>query len=218
MRGENWEIGLSCKHNHDAVKHQRISPTIDFGDQWLGEALGSADFLELKRIFDQIDMDREAGHVNWNQVQNKDQRYYIPSLQLIIEKIQSHPDQRLLAKHLLSYLIGNQDFYKVIVRKGDNVANTALQIQGFNFNRTLNQPSLDGTNPSTKVAQLSLPQRVIKVGLKPESLNTLEIFFDGGWQISMRVHNATTKLEKSLKMDVRLDGMPPQLFSQTLTV
>ena len=25
-----WEIGLSIKHNHFAVKHSRLSPTIDF--------------------------------------------------------------------------------------------------------------------------------------------------------------------------------------------
>ena len=26
-----WEVGLSIKHNHDAVKHSRLSSNIDFG-------------------------------------------------------------------------------------------------------------------------------------------------------------------------------------------
>lgn len=26
----NWEIGISVKHNHDAIKHSRLSQTIDF--------------------------------------------------------------------------------------------------------------------------------------------------------------------------------------------
>lgn len=35
MRGSDWEIGLSCKHNHQAVKHSRLSDTIDFGKRSL---------------------------------------------------------------------------------------------------------------------------------------------------------------------------------------
>ena len=32
LRKQNgWEIGFSCKHNHHAVKHSRLSDTIDFG-------------------------------------------------------------------------------------------------------------------------------------------------------------------------------------------
>ena len=30
----SWEIGLSIKHNHDAVKHSRLSHKIDFGKEW----------------------------------------------------------------------------------------------------------------------------------------------------------------------------------------
>ena len=29
-----WEIGLSIKHNHDAVKHSRLSHKLDFGKEW----------------------------------------------------------------------------------------------------------------------------------------------------------------------------------------
>ena len=29
LRGKDWQIGLSCKHNHEAVKHSRLSDTID---------------------------------------------------------------------------------------------------------------------------------------------------------------------------------------------
>ena len=33
-RGIKWEIGLSVKHNHFAVKHSRLSNLIDFGEKW----------------------------------------------------------------------------------------------------------------------------------------------------------------------------------------
>ena len=31
----DWEIGISCKHNHSAVKHSRLSASLDFGEKWL---------------------------------------------------------------------------------------------------------------------------------------------------------------------------------------
>ena len=31
-----WEIGLSIKHNHAAVKHSRLSQVLDFGNEWYG--------------------------------------------------------------------------------------------------------------------------------------------------------------------------------------
>ena len=37
---DKWEIGLSCKHNHEAVKHSRLSDTIDFGKEWFGKLRG----------------------------------------------------------------------------------------------------------------------------------------------------------------------------------
>jgi hypothetical protein len=35
-RNIHWEIGLSLKHNHFAVKHSRLAKTLDFGDRWFG--------------------------------------------------------------------------------------------------------------------------------------------------------------------------------------
>ena len=36
IRGANgWEIGISCKHNHHAVKHSRLFATIYFGREWV---------------------------------------------------------------------------------------------------------------------------------------------------------------------------------------
>ena len=33
---QKWEIGISAKNNHRAVKHPRLSSNIDFGNKWLG--------------------------------------------------------------------------------------------------------------------------------------------------------------------------------------
>ena len=35
-KGIEWEISLSVKHNHFAVKHSRLSKGLDFGEKWYG--------------------------------------------------------------------------------------------------------------------------------------------------------------------------------------
>ncbi len=35
----DWEIGLSIKHNHDAVKHSRLSHVLDFGKEVVWRSL-----------------------------------------------------------------------------------------------------------------------------------------------------------------------------------
>lgn len=202
-----WEIGISCKHNHDAVRHQRVSPTIDFGKEWLNSPLSAQEFESIKQIFNQVDGLRSKGINDWNEVIDKEQSFYVPILGVIIQKITSHPDKAQLARHLLQYLIGNHDFYKLIFASVGT-----FYLQGFNFKGTMNLPA-KSFSPSLIVNKLRLPTRLISVGHKPNSKTTIELFFDFGWQVSMRVHNASTSLEKSLKMDVRLTGLPPSLFS-----
>ena len=36
----------------------------------------------------------------------------------------------------------------------------------------------------------------------------VELYLDGGWQFSFRIHNASTKVETSLKFDVQIIGVP----------
>ena len=36
---------------------------------------------------------------------------------------------------------------------------------------------------------------------------------DGGWQFNFRIHNASTKVETSLKFDIQIVGMPATIIS-----
>ncbi len=42
-----------------------------------------------------------------------------------------------------------------------------------------------------------------------------EVVCDEGWQISMRIHSASSRVEPSLKFDVRLVSFPSSVFTQT---
>ena len=45
-----WEIGLSIKHNHMAVKHSRLSKDIDFGEKWYDKRCSQEYWLSLIHI------------------------------------------------------------------------------------------------------------------------------------------------------------------------
>ena len=67
---------------------------------------------------------------------------------------------------LIKYLIGNQDFYKVI--KGRN----KVEIQAYNLHGTLNLP-FGSIKPKAKVSKLKLPTRLIEVVFQENSKTTL---------------------------------------------
>lgn len=50
-RQNQWIIGLSCKHNHHAVKHSRLSDTIDFGAEWFNIPCSKQYFPRSFRFF-----------------------------------------------------------------------------------------------------------------------------------------------------------------------
>jgi hypothetical protein len=40
----------------------------------------------------------------------------------------------------------------------------------------------------------------------------VELYLDSGWQFSLRIHNAATYVEASLKFDVQIVGMPTTII------
>ena len=48
------EIGISAKHNHQAVKHSRLSDKIDFGKEWGGHPVSSRYWKAVKPIFEDM--------------------------------------------------------------------------------------------------------------------------------------------------------------------
>lgn len=204
-----WEIGLSAKSNHFAVKHSRLSDNIDFGKSWLGINCSREYFLEVTKIFGELrDLMKQAkmkGEIlKWRNLSRKQERFYKPVLDAFIKELQRlNEENQVVPSRLLDYLIGRNDFYKVIQTPGHTT------IHGFNLHDTLNRDS-NGRKLSD-VSKLKLPTRIVEV--KPKELNTVIITFDGGWSVSFRIHNARTAVEPSLKFDIQLGGFPSGLYT-----
>ncbi len=204
-----WEIGISAKHNHRAVKHPRLSQTIDFGKSWLNLPASTTYFNEIAPVFSKLKEIRAGSTgVEWSDLDRVHETVYYPVLTAFRKELlrldQSFPS--LVPLRLIQYLLGRQDFYKVIRSKG------IIEIQGFNLHGTLNQ-TVGKQKTRSKINKLKLPDRIIDLSFKANSLSTLELVLNEGWQITFRIHNASSKVEPSLKFDINLISVPQTLFT-----
>ena len=203
-----WEIGLSIKHNHFAVKHSRLAKSLDFGQKWYNIPCSNEYWADIKPIFDYLAEQKKSGK-KWSELPSKDTDVYVPLLEAfkaeILRNCANNPD---IPKRMVEYLLGEFDFYKVISIDTRRIT----QIQTYNLHGKLNQPSKT-TKPKIEVPLACLPTRIVSLDFKPNSTNTLELYMDGGWQFSFRIHNASTKVETSLKFDIQIVGMPTAIIS-----
>ena len=202
-RNIEWEIGLSLKHNHFAVKHSRLSRSLDFGDKWFGVPCSKKYWEDIKPIFDYLVEEKFKG-TNWSELPAKEVDVYIPLLTAFMNEVRrSNENDNSIPRKMVEYLLGEFDFYKVVGIDNKRIT----QIQTFNLHGTLNQSSKKEM-PKIKIPIASLPSRIVSLEFKPNSTNTIELYMDGGWQFSFRIHNASTKVEPSLKFDVQILGIP----------
>lgn len=203
---KQWEIGLSIKHNHFAVKHSRLSKTLDFCDKWLGIPCSKEYWNEVKPIFDTLEKLRGT---KWRDLISKEQDVYKPLLIAFINEIKRKNDiYSDIPKKLTEYLLGYFDFYKII-----SIDNRQLtQIQSYNLRGTLNKSS-SVTRPKIHIPLVALPTRIVLLDFKFNSTNTIELYMNNGWQFSFRIHNASSNIEPSLKFDIQIIGMPTSIIS-----
>jgi hypothetical protein len=210
---QKWEIGISAKNNHRAVKHSRLSNDIDFGQKWLGIPCSVEYFAAVKPVFDSLAKLRTASKATqkWSTLGDYHTSVYVPILDAFKNELLrlDAENPRIVAERLIEYLIGNQDFYKVIKSK------SKVEIQAYNLHGTLNLP-FETVKPKAKVPKLKLPSRLIEVVYQENSKTTLLVTLNEGWQISFRIHNASSRIEPSLKFDINLVSAPHSLFTNQL--
>lgn len=218
------EIGISCKNNHEAVKHPRITENPDFADEWTnGEFHCSDIFMQgMYEIHQKIEEYRSQ-YTKWSEVEDKKDTIYYPIIKLFVDEIRrlgiceetDSEERRAEAKHFteefFEYMFGTQDFYKFI--KDDNSNST--KVYPYNMHGSL-MKSYKGNKNEQAVKSINMPEEIVEVRIKPKSKTTLEIYFDQ-WIISMRLHNADTKITKtSLKFDVQIKAQPRKVMGTIL--
>jgi hypothetical protein len=207
--GINWEIGLSIKHNHFAVKHSRLGSKLDFGKEWFGVNCSNQYWNDVKPVFDNLIDEKKKGTL-WKNMASKEKSVYLPLLSAFVAEIERCYKSKgsAVPTAMVEYLLGKYDFYKVI---GVDKAK-CTKVQAFNLRGNLNQKGIRKT-ATCLVPVVNLPHRIVKIGLKPNSNNTVELYLDEGWQFGFRIHNASSRVEPSLKFDVQIIGMPAAILT-----
>lgn len=104
---------------------------------------------------------------------------------------------------MVEYLVGMKDYHKIV--HYDKKCMTLIYTS--NIHNTLSRPSKT-TVPTMPVPVVQLPKELIALRFRTNSVTTVEMYMDNGWQIGFRLHNASSKVEPSLKFDVAFIGMP----------
>ncbi len=208
VRGTSgWEIGLSVKHNHFAVKHSRLSTSIDFGEKWYGIPCSKKYWDAVMPIFEFL-KEKKSKVTKWSELEDKENDVYVPLLRAFMDEIlRTSEMDSSFPRRMVEYLLGEYDFYKVI--SVDSKCET--DIQPFNLHGTLNKPS-KSRKATLKIPVIQLPDELVAVKMKKDSTNTAELYLNNGWQFSFRIHNASTYVEPSLKFDIKFSGMPTDII------
>ncbi|WRE56832.1 HaeIII family restriction endonuclease [Helicobacter pylori] len=196
-------IGLSIKHNHEAIKHSRLSKDLDFGEKWLGVRVSQNYKDTIKPLFERLENAKKEGML-WRDFPNKEQEIYAPLLQAFkkeVLRINENKNNKVPQK-MVEYLLGKYDFYKAILLEREQ----KTKLEAYHFNHTLNRSV---KNKPKRIIPLSkLPTRMVYFDFKPKSFNTLELVLNEGWSFSLRIHNASSRVEPSLKFDIKLLSIP----------
>jgi hypothetical protein len=192
------EIGLSCKTNHEAFKHSRLSGKIDFVKKWgLGAGCSDEYWAAVRPIFSELAALRKQSSAQrkWSELGDYQARYYIPVLtawrtELLRVAGGDDAESKLAATALSRYIIGEIDFWKVISRPDQ------VRLYAFNTQKSL------GTNRTV------LPNRILGVDNHDGSQYSMTVRMNEGYQFNFRLHNASSRVEASLKFDVQSEGLP----------
>lgn len=196
-------IGLSIKHNHEAIKHSRLSKDLDFGEKWLGVRVSQNYKDTIKPLFERLENAKKEGML-WRDFPNKEQEIYAPLLQAFKKEVLRIDENKKnkVPQKMVEYLLGKYDFYKAILLEREQ----KTKLEAYHFNNTLNRSV---KNKPKRIIPLSkLPTRMIYFDFKPKSFNTLELVLNEGWSFSLRIHNASSRVEPSLKFDIKLLSKP----------
>ena len=206
---ENGDIGISCKTNHDAFKHSRLSGKADFVKSWGLDSAGcSSDYWsEVRPIFDVLRQIRKSsnGNARWENESDVPGRFYWPVLDAFEREIlrldAASSSEAGVASKLVTYLIGIKDFYKVTVRP------TVVELQGFNLGGTL------------AVTRTRLPNQIIGIDKLNGGKYSKTIRFNRGFTFNFRIHSASSRVEPSLKFDVTAISLPPnEVYTNHITL
>lgn len=178
------ELALSVKHNHDALSHPRPYSLV----QWLGLPKGSPLDLDHRRRMQKVSNNfrkSSSGARLFSEVPNQKWELYREVCSESVSTLQTFIKAKGVAR-LFDHLVG-RDFKKVIVRT-DHRSQALKSVQIVDYSTVEPPKSL---SPSVDEKQGSI---------------SMDIEFDNGWKVDMRIHNASSSISSSGQLSLKFDA------------
>lgn len=179
---------ISIKHNHNALKHQRL-PRLPDQCGVINANLKKEFNNNMKNVW--TEFLKKSNKINpkftkFNELKKVkidfiDNNLYYPLIRLVIDFLDKHANNSQNASTFFSFLTGNFNFYTIKDEKEFILIKHFIDI------------------PSPKRFKIKYPYR---------SINTFLLKFDNGWELTFRLHTASSafiknnKLNASTKFDV----------------
>ncbi|MCK8828545.1 HaeIII family restriction endonuclease [Natroniella acetigena] len=204
------EVGISLKSNHDAARHQRVSPRIDIGEEWLGVPADEQYWNDIRDTFNNLEEYCDRNDIiKFKELgDKKNELLYKPACDAVANYLNRAFNKygEKVMKNLIIYLVGEKDFYKAKA----NFNKKRLVVKSYNLRGELNAGE-----------QLPLPTNCLEVSAAKSSRGTpnrVRIILDNGWNINMRIHTASSKVESSLKFDTQLIDSPAERWEKKISL
>ncbi len=162
----------------------------------------------MNPVFDRLRTIKEK-KIAWHDMCDKEDTVYYPIVDAFIKEMnRAYSIDTTITAKLISYLLGIRDFYKVVAIDKKQIT----EFQSFNLRGELNR---DGkrTKATLFIPKADLPTEIISLRFKPDPKSTAELYFNNGWSLSFRIHNASTTVEPSLKFDIQFLGVPTNIIT-----
>lgn len=197
-------LGISCKHNSDYIKSNRITAGQDFADVWCGKKCNSLK-NSLNRRYNIIF--NKYKNMKWSNVPILEKEcLYIDILRLIkyflesINKIEDVKSKAEMISNFAKFYLGSNDYYKFSAFPKKRSKGACGQILGFNFSGNLN---------TDKILLPSVLEDVFIENKKPNEVsNTLIIYFNNDWVFEIRIKNKDDIVGSSVGLETKLLKKP----------
>ena len=206
----NKTVGFSCKNNHEALKHSRLSYKIDFVKDWgLGEKCSQTYWDSIMPVFNDIKNKIETSNktAKWKTAYDTKtigKLVYWPILDAWENELrriyEANPKETV--ENLMAYIVGKHDFYKIIRQEKAK----SVKLQVWNFHKTL---------PYRKT---KYPNAIRSISNFNGSQYSKTICFNQGYTINFRIHSGDGALVQSLKFDIGAIGLPTTIHQQEIEV
>lgn len=193
----SWKIGINFNRKRHSIMHFRLGSKNDFSKEWFGRECSGEYRRAVRPIFELLEIEKRKG-TKWDELLEKHNMIYVPLLQAFVEEIKRNYEiDNAVPRKILEYLTGNEEKYKSISR--DERAITLV-----------NSYKGDAQNAffATTIPADKLPTQLIEISFNAKRDNMVKMYFDKGWILSFRIHNASTMVEPSLKIDAQYESIP----------